>query len=90
MVFPLLAETKDCLFSQTFRPTVGPNQLPTQWVLGALSSGTKWPGRQADHIPPPVPKLRMSGAILLLQVSAFVTLIATTSLLVCKDMICFV
>jgi len=35
------------LFSQTSRPTVRPNQPPTQWVLGALSSGTKRPGRQA-------------------------------------------
>jgi hypothetical protein len=73
-------------FSQTSRPTEGPNQPSTRWVLGALSSGTKRQGRQADYIPPPVPRLRMSGgAILLLQVFAFVTRIATTSRLMCAS-----
>jgi len=25
---------------------------PIHWVLGALSPGVKWPGREADHSPP--------------------------------------
>jgi hypothetical protein len=29
-----------------------PTQLPIQWVPGALSSGVKWPGREADHSAP--------------------------------------
>jgi len=77
-------------FSQMSRPTVGLKQPPNQWVLGAVSSGTKRPDRQADYIPPPVPRLRMSGSILLLQVFAVVTRTATNSRLMGKDMICIV
>jgi len=28
-------------------------QPPIQWVPGALPLGVKWPGREADHFPPP-------------------------------------
>jgi hypothetical protein len=31
---------------------IWPTQLPVQWVLGALSSGLKRQGREADHSPP--------------------------------------
>jgi hypothetical protein len=34
------------------RPARGPNQHPIQWVNGALSSGIKRPGREADDSPP--------------------------------------
>jgi hypothetical protein len=34
------------------RPTLGPTQPPTQWVLGDLTLGVKRPGREADHSPP--------------------------------------
>jgi hypothetical protein len=30
----------------------GPTQPPVQWVQGALSSGVKRPGREADHSSP--------------------------------------
>jgi hypothetical protein len=30
----------------------GSTQLPIQLVLGALSLGVKWQGREADHSPP--------------------------------------
>jgi hypothetical protein len=30
----------------------GPTQTPIQWVPGTLSMGIKWPGREADHLPP--------------------------------------
>jgi hypothetical protein len=34
------------------RPALGPTQPPIQWVLGALSLGVKWPGRESVHSPP--------------------------------------
>jgi hypothetical protein len=40
------------LFTTASRMTLGPTQLPTQWVSGALSLGIKRPGRDADHSPP--------------------------------------
>jgi hypothetical protein len=43
---------KNFLFSMLFRPALGPIQSPMHWVTGALSSGVKWPGREADHSPP--------------------------------------
>jgi hypothetical protein len=41
-----------CLFTIASRPALGPTQPPTQWVLGALTSGIKRLGREADHSPP--------------------------------------
>jgi hypothetical protein len=38
--------------SMSSRPALGPIQPPTERVSGALSSGVKWPGREADHSPP--------------------------------------
>jgi hypothetical protein len=38
-------------------------QLPVQWVVVAVSPDLKRPGREDDHSHP-VPRLRMSGAII--------------------------
>jgi hypothetical protein len=43
---------KNFLFSTASRPALGPTQPPIQWVQGALSSGVKQQGREADHSPP--------------------------------------
>jgi hypothetical protein len=42
---------KNFHFSMSFRPAVGPYQPPIQWVPGAVSSGVKRQGREADHSP---------------------------------------
>jgi len=34
------------------RLALGPTQLPIQWGPGALSTGVKQPGHEADHSPP--------------------------------------
>jgi len=34
------------------RPALGSTQPHIQWVPGSLSLGVKWPGREADHLPP--------------------------------------
>jgi hypothetical protein len=39
-------------FSKTTRPTLRPAQPPVQWVPGALPTGVKWSGREADYWPP--------------------------------------
>jgi hypothetical protein len=43
---------KNFLFSKSSRPALGFTQPPIQWVPGALSSGLKQPGREAEHSPP--------------------------------------
>jgi len=40
------------------RPALGPTQPPIQWVLGALSSGVKWLGHEADHSHPSSAKIK--------------------------------
>jgi hypothetical protein len=40
------------LFSKTPRPGLGTTKLSIQGVQEALSSGVKWPVREADHSPP--------------------------------------
>jgi hypothetical protein len=40
------------------RTALGPTQPPIQWVPGALSLGVKRPGREADHSPHLVPRLK--------------------------------
>jgi len=39
------------MFSKIPRSSTGSAQPPTQWVLGVLSPGLKWPGCKADHLP---------------------------------------
>jgi hypothetical protein len=43
---------KNFLSSKSPRPALGFTKPPIQWVPGALSSGIKGPGREADHSPP--------------------------------------
>jgi hypothetical protein len=43
---------KNFHFSTSSRPAVGSNQSPVQWLLGVLSPGVKWPGREPNHSPP--------------------------------------
>jgi hypothetical protein len=38
--------------STSSRQALGPTQPPIQWAQGALSTGIKRPGREADHSPP--------------------------------------
>jgi hypothetical protein len=45
-------QRKIFLFSIASKLTLGPTQLPIQWVAGVLSSGVKRQGRKADHSPP--------------------------------------
>jgi hypothetical protein len=45
------------------KPVLGPIQSPIQWVTGSLSLGVKLPGRETDHSPPSIAKVRMRGAI---------------------------
>jgi hypothetical protein len=40
------------LLTTASRTALRPTQPPIQWVTGALSSGLKVPGREADHSPP--------------------------------------
>jgi hypothetical protein len=40
------------VFTTGSRTALGPTQSPIQWVPGALSLRVKWPGREADHLPP--------------------------------------
>jgi hypothetical protein len=40
------------LFTTASRTVLGPTQPPIQWIPGALSSGVKRLGREADHSPP--------------------------------------
>jgi hypothetical protein len=37
------------LFTTASTTVLSPNQLPIQWIAGALSLGVKRPGREADH-----------------------------------------
>jgi hypothetical protein len=51
------------LFSTGFRPAIGPTQTHSQWVREAISLGIKWPGREADHLPPSSAAVNNGGAI---------------------------
>jgi hypothetical protein len=46
------SRVKNCLFSTSFRPVLGPRQPSFQWVTGSLSTGVKRPGCEANHSPP--------------------------------------
>jgi hypothetical protein len=41
----------------------GATQPPIQWVPGAISSGVKRQGREADHSPPSSVEVKNGGAI---------------------------
>jgi hypothetical protein len=47
-----MGSVKNVQFSIKFKPALGPTHLPIQWVPGALSPRVKWPGCEADHLPP--------------------------------------
>jgi hypothetical protein len=50
------------------RPALGPTQPPVQWVPGFLSPGVKvWPGRDADHSPPPSAEVENEKELYLLS-----------------------
>jgi hypothetical protein len=54
-IFCATRAISNCKCSQMpslFCVALGPSQPPIQWVLGALSLGVKWPGREADHSSP--------------------------------------
>jgi hypothetical protein len=55
---------KSFLFSTAFRPALGPTQPPIQQVLGALSSGVKQQGHEADHFFPFNAKVKKCGVYL--------------------------
>jgi len=38
----------------------GPTQPPLWWILGALSTGVKRPGCEADHSSPPTAEVKNS------------------------------
>jgi hypothetical protein len=44
-------DCKNFLFCKSLRLALGSTQPPIQWVPGALSSGVKRPGREAEHSP---------------------------------------
>jgi hypothetical protein len=46
------SRVKNFRYSISSRPALGSNQLPIQWVPGALSLGIKRQGREADYSPP--------------------------------------
>jgi hypothetical protein len=46
------------LFSTSCRLALGTTQSPIQWVPGDLSPGVKRPGREADHSPPIIAKVK--------------------------------
>jgi hypothetical protein len=41
---------------------MGPIQLPIQFVPGAISTEVKWPGREADQLPPFSAEAKDDGA----------------------------
>jgi hypothetical protein len=51
------------LLSVTSKPALGPTHPPIQWVSGALSQGVKRQGRQSDHSPPSIARVKNGGAL---------------------------
>jgi hypothetical protein len=51
------------LFSTASRQGLGSYQPPLQWVPGALYPGVKRPGREADHSPPSIAKVKNCWAV---------------------------
>jgi hypothetical protein len=54
---------KEILFSNASRPALRPNKSPNQWIQGPFSSGIKWSGRKADHLPPSSSEVKSGGAM---------------------------
>jgi hypothetical protein len=69
-------EKENFLFFRMSRPALEPTHPPIQWVWGFM--GVKWPGRDVTstymHL---VPRLRMSGAVVL-HLYAFMVWTGTT------------
>jgi hypothetical protein len=59
------------LFSKASGLSLGPTQCPVQWMPGTLSLGIKWPKCEVDHSIPLMQRLRMSGAMPLVSLYAF-------------------
>jgi hypothetical protein len=55
-VLEILLQNFPCMIEKLSRTALGPTQPPSQLVPGALSLGVKRPGREADHLPHPVPR----------------------------------
>jgi hypothetical protein len=53
---------QDFFFSPVSRLTLGPTQLPIQWLLGAPSPRIKRQGPEADYSPPSSAKVKKHGA----------------------------
>jgi hypothetical protein len=47
---------------RSFRPVLGPIQLPIPWVAGAISAGRKRQQHEADHSPPSRVEVKNGGA----------------------------
>jgi hypothetical protein len=54
---------RNFIFFTAFRPILGPNQFPMQWVLAGASQGLKWPQREAERQTPSSAKVKKSEAI---------------------------
>jgi hypothetical protein len=46
------------LFTTVTKLAQGPTRPPIQWVPGVLPLGVKWPGHEADHLPPSNAKVK--------------------------------
>ena len=67
------------LFSETFRPTLGPTQPFIEWIPCFFFRGVKRPWLEVNHSPPSiVPRLGMSGDIPLLPLYAFMECVGRT------------
>jgi hypothetical protein len=51
------------ILAPTSRPAMRHDQPHIQWVPGALSSGLKLSGRETDHLPNLVQRLKIRGVI---------------------------
>jgi hypothetical protein len=49
------------IFSMLSRPALGPTQPPIQWLRGTIPSGVKRQGREADHSPPAITKVKKTS-----------------------------
>jgi hypothetical protein len=59
----VLVGSRIFLFSTSSRPSLGPTQLPIQWVPGTLSSWIKRPEHEADHSPPTCAEVKETWSI---------------------------